>query len=153
MKTTFVALAVTAVAAVGSVAAAPSPYQLGESSTGDRALAAQVREAAGDEPGYRGLSVVLVDGQAMRTAGVGDAGPARVDAATRFEIGSVTKTLTGMLLADMVDDGTVRADEPLRALLPGVRFSDPPLVTSPWKSSPATAPACPGWAAMSSGTP
>ncbi len=35
-----------------------------------------------------------------------------------FEIGSITKTFTGLLLARMVENGTVKFDEPVRELLP-----------------------------------
>jgi CubicO group peptidase (beta-lactamase class C family) len=35
-----------------------------------------------------------------------------------FEIGSITKTFTGLLLAQLVAQGKVRLDEPVRALLP-----------------------------------
>src|SRR5579862_2497577 len=35
-----------------------------------------------------------------------------------FEIGSITKTFTGLLLARMVEEGKVRLDEPVRELLP-----------------------------------
>ena len=35
-----------------------------------------------------------------------------------FEIGSISKTFTGLLLAQMVEQGTVRLDEPVRELLP-----------------------------------
>jgi CubicO group peptidase (beta-lactamase class C family) len=35
-----------------------------------------------------------------------------------FEIGSITKTFTGLLLAQMVEQGQVRMDQPVRTLLP-----------------------------------
>ncbi len=35
-----------------------------------------------------------------------------------FEIGSITKTFTGLLLAQMVEQGKVKIDEPVRLLLP-----------------------------------
>ena len=37
---------------------------------------------------------------------------------TLFEIGSLTKVFTAVLLSSMVDDGLVRLDEPVRDLLP-----------------------------------
>jgi len=43
-------------------------------------------------------------------------GPAKADSI--FEIGSVTKTFTGLLLARMVEKGVVKFDEPVRELLP-----------------------------------
>ncbi|NRQ37875.1 beta-lactamase family protein [Nonomuraea sp. NN258] len=116
-----------AVAAAGlALLVAPRPPELGVASTGDRALAAAVRLAAGDGH-HRGLSVALVDGGVIRTAGVGDGGgpePRPVDAGTPYELGSVGKALTGLLLADLAADG-LPPDTPVRDLLPGVRFSDP----------------------------
>ncbi|MGC0418924.1 serine hydrolase domain-containing protein [Embleya sp. AB8] len=44
-------------------------------------------------------------------------GPA-VDADSRFELGSVSKTFTALLLADAVARGEVRLDDPLRGYLP-----------------------------------
>lgn len=35
-----------------------------------------------------------------------------------FEIGSITKTFTGLIMAQMVQQGQVRSDEPIRELLP-----------------------------------
>jgi CubicO group peptidase (beta-lactamase class C family) len=64
----------------------------------------------------------------VRTAGVGDSGGADhrpVDASTRFEIGSVAKPLTGMLLAELAARARVDPQAPLRTLLPRIRFEDP----------------------------
>ncbi|ASO20534.1 CubicO group peptidase (beta-lactamase class C family) [Actinoalloteichus hoggarensis] len=41
-----------------------------------------------------------------------------VDARTLFEVGSVTKTFTGLLFADMVERGEVGFDDPISAYLP-----------------------------------
>ena len=43
---------------------------------------------------------------------------APTDAQTLFEIGSITKTVTALALAVLVEAGTVRLDTPLRAVLP-----------------------------------
>jgi CubicO group peptidase (beta-lactamase class C family) len=43
-----------------------------------------------------------------------------------FEIGSITKTFTGLLLAQMVEQKLVRLDEPIRALLPPGTAAAPP---------------------------
>lgn len=40
------------------------------------------------------------------------------DGRTLYEIGSITKTFTGTLLADLVGDGTVALDDPVRKYLP-----------------------------------
>jgi CubicO group peptidase (beta-lactamase class C family) len=41
-----------------------------------------------------------------------------------FEIGSITKTFTGLILAQMIQQGKVRLDEPVSALLPVRRASE-----------------------------
>lgn len=97
---------------------APWPVRLGAHTTGDRALAATARDAAGDAP-YLGLAVAVVDHGRTRTAGLGGTGTGHdVTPRTPFEIGSVTKTLTASLLADLVRSGVVRADEKVRDVLP-----------------------------------
>ncbi|MGC1275669.1 MAG: serine hydrolase domain-containing protein [Planctomycetaceae bacterium] len=40
------------------------------------------------------------------------------DAKTVYEIGSITKTFTGTILADLVQSGTLRLDDPVQGLLP-----------------------------------
>ncbi|WP_306839485.1 serine hydrolase [Catenuloplanes nepalensis] len=75
-----------------------------------------VRDAAGDPGGFRGLSVALAENGAVRFAGLGDD---RITPDTAFEIGSVTKALTGMLLADLESGGVLRAQDTLGTLLPG----------------------------------
>jgi CubicO group peptidase (beta-lactamase class C family) len=42
-----------------------------------------------------------------------------------FEIGSVTKTFTGLVLAQMIEQGRVRLDEPVRELLPADTVAKP----------------------------
>ncbi|MEV4220117.1 serine hydrolase domain-containing protein [Nonomuraea sp. NPDC049725] len=102
---------------------APRPPALSPATTGDAALAQQVRRAAGDA-GYQGLSVALIENGRVRHAGVGDTGgpdPRPVGPGTAYELGSITKTMTGMLLADL----GLSPDTPVRDLLPAVPFSDP----------------------------
>ncbi len=43
-----------------------------------------------------------------------------------FEIGSITKTFTGLVLAQMIEQGKVRLDDPVRELLPPGTASKPP---------------------------
>lgn len=43
-----------------------------------------------------------------------------------FEIGSITKTFTGLILARMIEDGQVRPDLPVRELLPAGTVAKPP---------------------------
>jgi len=116
-----ISAAVGLVIAVLAFLIAPGPHRLGSADTGDAALADRVRATLdGDTAGYRGLSVAFVDRGQISTALVGQApgGPL-------FEIGSITKAMTGMLFADLVADGVVRSDETLASALPSVRFDDP----------------------------
>ena len=63
--------------------------------------------------------VGLLDSEGVRFVAHGDAGDGRApDADTVFEAGSVTKGLTGLLLAQMTDAGDVRLDQPIGELLP-----------------------------------
>ena len=50
-------------------------------------------------------------------------GAAKVDSI--FEIGSMTKTFTGLILSQMVEQGKVQFDEPVRALLPAGTVAKP----------------------------
>src|SRR4051812_8369022 len=62
--------------------------------------------------------MVFPDGS-TRFVAYGDAGGgARLDENSVFEIGSVTKTFTGTLLADMVERGQVSLTDPVAGLLP-----------------------------------
>lgn len=100
----------------------PAPPSLSAATTGDRDLARQVRAVLGDEDGYRGVAVAVLDDGEVRFAGLGSAGPDRatgVDEHTRFEIGSIPKALTGMLLADLAATGKVRLDDRVGDLVPG----------------------------------
>src|SRR5690606_18391010 len=97
---------------------APRPPALGPDSTGDPGLAQRVREAAGDGA-HRGLSVALIENGRVTYAGVGDTGgpdPRPVDEHTSYELGSIAKTMTGMLLADLAGEG-LSPDTPVRELL------------------------------------
>lgn len=60
-----------------------------------------------------GVTIGVVSHGVRRVFSYGVAKPDSV-----FEIGSVTKTFTALLLAQMVEQGKVRLDEPVRELLP-----------------------------------
>jgi len=47
------------------------------------------------------------------------AGAAKPNGSTLFEIGSITKVFTSLLLADMIERGEVKADDPVSKYLPG----------------------------------
>lgn len=69
---------------------------------------------------------VLQNGQA-RMAGFGVTNsehPLPVDGRTLFQVGSITKTITGTALMRLVIAGQLDLDAPVRAYLPGLRLAD-----------------------------
>ncbi len=60
-----------------------------------------------------GVAIGVVQHGVRRVFSFGTARPDSI-----FEIGSITKTFTGLLLARMVDEGKVKFDDPVRELLP-----------------------------------
>lgn len=69
------------------------------------------------------LVIAMVDDGRSQIAGYGHLADGRApDASTVFEIGSVTKTFTALLLAREVQQGTVKLDTPVSALLPDFRI-------------------------------
>ena len=86
----------------------PGPPPLGPT-TGDRDLARDAA-AALDEPteGYRAVSVARIRDREATWAGFGDVTPY-----SRVELGSITKTFDGLLLADAASRGEVRLDDRL----------------------------------------
>ncbi|MBC7895126.1 MAG: serine hydrolase [Cytophagaceae bacterium] len=73
-----------------------------------------------DERRNVGIAVGLIDadGRTRSFAYGRGAGDAPLDEHSLFEIGSITKTFTGAILADMVAKGSVRLDQPVGELLP-----------------------------------
>ena len=68
------------------------------------------------------IVIALTDGKSSAVYGFGRAqadSKTVPDADTVYEIGSVTKTMTGLLLADAVVAGKVKLDQPVADLLPG----------------------------------
>lgn len=60
-----------------------------------------------------GVSIAVVDHGVRRVFSYGVAKPDSI-----FEIGSITKTFTGLILSQMVEQGKVKFDDPVRELLP-----------------------------------
>lgn len=68
-----------------------------------------------------GLVIALIDDAGPRVFGYGTVSPKNSkppDGDTFFEIGSVSKTFTGVLLAEMVGRGEVKLDDPVQKYLP-----------------------------------
>jgi CubicO group peptidase (beta-lactamase class C family) len=92
----------------------PRTPELGPDSTGNPALVADVRAVLVNDRGFDTLSVgrVRSDG-AFAFAGLGNTGNGAPTPQTRYELGSVTKTFTGLLLAYAVEVGEMRLEDPL----------------------------------------
>ena len=89
----------------------------------DTAIAAILRERV-ESGKTAGMIVGVLDAAGMRfiSHGAVAPGPAVLDSATLFEIGSITKVFTSALLADMVARGELTLDDPIAKYLPaGVR--------------------------------
>ncbi len=105
-----VALALATCVALLGVLAQPSPPSLSSMVTGDAALAARVR------PYLQGpldrVSIATIDGDTVTYANFG------ANEHIQYEVGSITKTFTALLLADAIERGEVTADTRVGDLLP-----------------------------------
>jgi CubicO group peptidase (beta-lactamase class C family) len=105
-----VSVVVTVVLLAALVWVWPGPPRATGDRTGDAALLAEI----GDLKGFRRLAVAVVDLEGsprVRYALVG------ADERTRFETGSLTKALTGLVIADQVERGELDLDTPVGELL------------------------------------
>lgn len=117
--TLFVVLAAALVAGLSAFTPATPPTPTADS-TGDPALARRLRLAVGDLPG-QGFAVAAGDGSTSAQAAIGEASPGRpLTATTPQEIGSVTKSMTGLLFADAVERGEVTPATTLGEVYPGL---------------------------------
>ncbi|ADB29975.1 beta-lactamase [Kribbella flavida DSM 17836] len=105
----FAALLAVALA-VGGWLIRPGALHLAGPRTGDATLQKFIDDNY-EGPGHR-LSVALVDGSSTRFASRGG------DEHGSFEIGSISKALTGLLLADAVERGEVTLGQQVGSLLP-----------------------------------
>jgi CubicO group peptidase (beta-lactamase class C family) len=105
-----VALALAAIVALLGVLARPSPPSLSTTVTGDVVLAARARPLLHGALGR--VSIAVVDGATVTYAHFG------ASEHTQYEIGSLTKTFTALLLADAIQRGEVTADTKVGTLLP-----------------------------------
>lgn len=100
-------------AAINFAKGAPPPWQLSSDSEIRSLIAARNAPRAG-----QGIvvGVLAPDGQRFVAGGTGVG--AKVDRDTLFEIGSITKVFTALILADMVNKGVVALDDPAAKYLP-----------------------------------
>jgi D-alanyl-D-alanine-carboxypeptidase/D-alanyl-D-alanine-endopeptidase len=66
----------------------------------------------------QGLVIGVLDPQGSRVVARGPAGAAAFDGDTLFEIGSISKVFTALILADMANKGEVSLDDPAEKYLP-----------------------------------
>lgn len=125
MRRLFVALAATALAGVAPLGAfaqtAPAkPASVSADRLSDTAIRQILAQRVDIDRQSRGIVVGVIDARGRRVIahGVIGVGGKPVDGRTLFEIGSVTKALTGLLLADMARRGEVRLEDPVADHLP-----------------------------------
>src|SRR5690242_7700258 len=117
MKRTYLFLAVLLLCGLRAFAqATPAPAAVTD---------AEIKSALADRIDTAKKSVGIVVGvigpQGSRTVGYGKLSatdPRTPDGDTVYEIGSVTKVFTSLLLADMVQKGEVKLDDPVSKFLP-----------------------------------
>jgi len=79
----------------------------------------------GDRTGVCIAAAIVGDQPATAIVCADPANPRKLDAHTAFELGSVTKTMTSALLADLILKGGLTLDDPLSRLLPpGTKVPD-----------------------------
>lgn len=121
-------LTVLAAAVIVGVVAGAAVPRLSTERTGDAAVLAMLERAdgAGTLGTYRDLAVGMIDlssARPVRFAGLG------VDEDTRMEIGSLTKAMTGLVVADAVTRGEIDLDTPIARYLPDLAGSPAGTVT------------------------
>lgn len=87
----------------------------------DAALLQALRQYVDEHRGAPGIVLGVIDRNGQRVLSYGESGRAerpQVDGDTRFEIGSISKTFTGLLLADMQLAGEVSAEQSVSTLFP-----------------------------------
>ena len=117
---------------IGAVAVAVTSWvlapNLAAARNGDPTVLAHLDHQArmGWLAGYHGVAVAEVDldaAQQVRLAGIG------ADDSTPMEVGSMTKAMTGLVIADAVRRGEIRMDAPVSTYLPQLKGSPAGSVT------------------------
>jgi len=109
------------IAALCLIVAACSPAGDEEAETLASIVADEVT-AVMEAQGFASVSAVLVTGDTHHIAHFGVLSDGRApDNATLYDIGSITKTHTGLILAQAVGDGLIGLDDPVSDYLPGVQ--------------------------------
>lgn len=102
----------------------PPPLPAGWSPPDDAAIETLIAERIAPRPG-QGLVVGVLEPAGRRVVAGGPEGGAPFDGATLFEIGSISKVFTALILADMANKGEVALDDPAEKYLPeGARMPE-----------------------------
>jgi serine-type D-Ala-D-Ala carboxypeptidase/endopeptidase len=86
--------------------------------SGDQLAAALDKRLRGDRTGACVAAAVIEDDQVSRAFVCADPRARRLDERSALEIGSVTKTMTATLLAQLIGEGKASLDDPLAKYLP-----------------------------------
>jgi len=96
---------------------APQPLPADWQLPSDDAIRALIAERNAPREG-QGIVVGVLGPEGQRIVAGGTGAGAAVDGTTLYEIGSITKVFTGLILADMVNKGEVSLDDPAAKYLP-----------------------------------
>jgi CubicO group peptidase (beta-lactamase class C family) len=104
----------------GLVGLVLGPHSLspGPRSSGDQLLAGDFRATLASDRGLGSVEVARLRDGKVTYAGLAPDGTDPPTPQTPFELGSITKTMTGLLLADAVRRGEMRLDAPVSDYLP-----------------------------------
>jgi D-alanyl-D-alanine-carboxypeptidase/D-alanyl-D-alanine-endopeptidase len=100
-----------------AVPPAPQPLPADWQLPPDADMARLIADRNAGRPG-QGIVVGMLDASGPRFVAGGTGPAARVDRNTLFEIGSISKLFTALILADMVNKGEVSLDDPAAKYLP-----------------------------------
>jgi D-alanyl-D-alanine-carboxypeptidase/D-alanyl-D-alanine-endopeptidase len=106
---------------VGALAASFGGFRAYADAPSDAAVQAMLQERVGKDRESTGIVAVVSDHAGSRLFAFGAPGTpdnGKLDGDTVFEIGSITKVLTALILADMVERSEVAMTDPVAKYLP-----------------------------------
>jgi serine-type D-Ala-D-Ala carboxypeptidase/endopeptidase len=106
---------------LGALAASFGGVRAYAEAPSDAAVEAMLQERVGKDRESTGIVAVVSDSAGSRLFAYGAPGTPdnrKLDGDTVFEIGSITKVMTALLLADMVERGEVEMTDPVAKYLP-----------------------------------
>jgi len=115
----------------------------------DAAVEAILQERVGKDRESTGIVAVVNDGAGSRFFAYGAPGSPdnrKLDGDTVFEIGSITKVLSALILADMVERGEVAMADPVAKYLPAAvkvpEYQGQPITLLDLATTPPACPTC-----------